>query len=141
MPKQVWRPRHGRPLMEKRAPSRIERAALCVVNKVPKVFLYGPVVIVIGVLIPFSGHRELLFRSAGMALLALWLAGDLWWWLLKNGSVWRFVIGWTGTQVLVRRPGDFVSSVSLSTARKFSADFADSGAGDSNAAFIIAGTP
>ena len=43
--------------------------------------------------------------------------------------------------VLVRRPGDFVSSVSLSTARKFSADFADSGAGDSNAAFIIAGTP
>jgi len=96
-----WRPRHGAPLMEQRRVGRIERTAADLVRRAPKVFLYAPVALVLGVLIVFSGHGELYLRSWGALLIGLWLAFDLWAWLLKQEYSWKFVIGWAATSVIL----------------------------------------
>jgi hypothetical protein len=96
-----WRPRHGMPLMEQRRAGRIERTAAGLVRRVPKLFLYAPVALVLGVLIVFSGRGELLLRSWGAFLIGLWLAFDLWVWVLQRRDVWRFVVGWSGTSLLL----------------------------------------
>jgi hypothetical protein len=99
-----WRPRHGASLMERRKVGRIEHRARDLARRVPKAFLYPPVAIVLGVLIVFSGRGELLLRSWGALLIGLWLAFDLWAWLLKkeeNLFSFKFVIGWTGTSFIL----------------------------------------
>jgi hypothetical protein len=87
--------------MEQRRVGTIERIATDLVRRAPKVFLYAPVALVLGVLIVFSGHGELYLRSWGALLIGLWLALDLWAWLLKREYRWKFGIGWAGTSVIL----------------------------------------
>jgi hypothetical protein len=96
-----WWPRHGQPLTEKRGAGRIELLAFALITEMPKVFLYAPVALLIAWLIAFTGRGELVLRSYGVLAIAVWLAVDLWAYLVKRSWRWRFVVGWTGTNVLL----------------------------------------
>jgi hypothetical protein len=97
-----WRPRQGIKLTVETPPGWIERTAVKHIGKLPKIFLYGPVALIVGWLLAVSGRGELKSKSIGAALLALWLAIDLWHLLLqRNWRRWRFVFGWTGTSLLI----------------------------------------
>jgi len=95
-----WRPRQGRPLVDTRGPGTIELRAASIVSKVPKL-LYGPVALGVGVLVAFSGREELQLHCYGVLFVAIWLAFDLWVWLLGNGTKWRFAVGWTLSNLLL----------------------------------------
>jgi hypothetical protein len=87
--------------MRERRVGRIERLAVWSIARVPRIFLYAPVAIVLGTLIVFSGRGELQLRSYGTLLIGVWLAVDLWAWLLKRESRWRLVVGWTATSLVM----------------------------------------
>jgi hypothetical protein len=59
--------------------------------------------IVVATLIAFSGRGELLLRSVGMVLIAIWLALDLWAWLLDRAphGRWTLVYGATSTSLML----------------------------------------
>jgi hypothetical protein len=95
-----WRPRAGVRLMEERSPGWIERTAVRHIGKLPKIFLYAPVALILAWLLTPSGRGELHLKSIGAIALAAWLAIDLWHALLKEKWRWRFVIGWTSTSLL-----------------------------------------
>ena len=95
-----WRPRQGRKLTVRGSPGWIERTAVEHVGKLPKIFLYGPVALIVAWLLAPTGRGELTLKSVGAVVLALWLAFDLWHWLLHKTWQWRFVAGWTGTGLL-----------------------------------------
>lgn len=59
--------------------------------------------VVVGALIAFSGHKQLVLRSSGLVLVAVWLSVDLWNWLLREHDGWsfRFVFGWSVTSFLL----------------------------------------
>lgn len=96
-----WRPRHGAKLTLDRAPGWMELYATRHVGNIPRVFLYGPVALVLPLLLSFSGRGELPLKSIGFTALALWLAVDLWHLVLKKKWRWRFIAGWTGTSLLL----------------------------------------
>lgn len=83
--------------MEVRPPGTIERTAIRHIGKLPRIFLYGPVALIIAWLLTPSGRSELQLKSVGVVILALWLAIDLWHVLLPKKWKWRFVVGWAGT--------------------------------------------
>jgi len=51
------------------------------------IFLHPVVALILGVLIAFAGRGEVLARSIGIALIALWLIIDLWWWMRESAIV------------------------------------------------------
>jgi len=88
----------------------LENQTASIFGKIPKAFLYAPVAVLVGALIAGTGRGELLFRSIGFFLVALWLSVDLWAWLLrkkvqaKNLRWWqscKFAIGWACTSILL----------------------------------------
>ena len=57
----------------------------------------------VAALIAFSGRGELLLRSAGLLLIAVWLALDLWAWLLDKAPGWKWliIVGTTATNLML----------------------------------------
>lgn len=105
--KNAWRPRHGKSLTPKPR-NRYEEWATSILIKGPKKLFWYPVAaIVIGTALAFAGHLEVLIRSVGILLLAIWLSVDLWIVLLgsklsqKRIRRWKYVIGWTATSTLL----------------------------------------
>jgi hypothetical protein len=90
----------GANLTVERSPGWIERTAVRHISKLPKLFLYGPVALILAWLLAPSGRGELELKGAGVVALALWLSIDLWHVLLQKKWQWRFVTGWTGTSLL-----------------------------------------
>ena len=99
--KKKWRPRGGRPLTVEPTPGWIECKMVFVLGRVPKAFLYPPVGLMLATFIAFSGRGELSLRSYGLALVGLWLIVDLWNCAIRKTSRWKFVIGWTGSSLIV----------------------------------------
>jgi len=99
-----WIPRNGKRLMEERERSRLEGYAARRLTHVRKVIRYPLVAVVIGAIVTTTIHRYLMARSIGLLLIAIWLAVDIWEWLLRKERKqhqWRFVIGWSSTSVLL----------------------------------------
>jgi hypothetical protein len=98
-----WLPRNGKRLMEERKRSRLEGYVAARLTQARKVVRYPLVAVVIGAIITTTIHRYLMARSMGLLLIAVWLAIDIWEWLLRKERrhhQWRFVIGCTSTSVL-----------------------------------------
>jgi hypothetical protein len=59
--------------------------------------------IAVATLIAFSGRGELLLRSIGMCLVVIWLALDLWAWLLSKRAGWKWiwVLGANSTSLML----------------------------------------
>jgi hypothetical protein len=74
-----------------------------ILDKVRKVLPHPVYGIVVAALIAFSGRGELLLRSIGMVLIAVWLALDLWAWLLNKAprSRWTIVCGATASGLML----------------------------------------
>jgi hypothetical protein len=98
----VWRPRNNLPLsaLDKR-PSKVDIFTKSWLGRIPRVFLHPVWGLMVGALIAFSGRQELQLRSAGLLLVAAWLAIDIWAWLIKKESTWKFALGWTSTSLLL----------------------------------------
>jgi hypothetical protein len=97
-----WRPRQGAKLIQERKAGRIELFFVAVLRYVPKIVLHPLWGIAVATLIVASGTRYGLFlRSCGLVFVALWLAADLWAWLLPKKMWWKFAVGWTGTSTLL----------------------------------------
>jgi hypothetical protein len=97
MGKRKWRPRGGSPLDLPPSPSPIERRIKEHLAALPSALSHPTVPIVLGAVVELVGRDDLLFRSYGLLIVALWLSFDLWIAVLKRGSRWRFVLGTTGT--------------------------------------------
>lgn len=95
--------------MEERRKSRLEGLIMARFFKhLPSVVRYPVVAVLIGALITGTGNFTI--KSYGLLLVAIWLAIDLWAWLLNPSKKfrlywwvhkWRFVIGWAGTSILL----------------------------------------
>ena len=96
-----WRPRHGASLSVERIPGWVERTAVKHISKLPRLFLYGPVALILAWILSYSGKGEVQLKGAGAVALALWLSVDLWHYLLRRKWQWRFVTGWTGAGLLL----------------------------------------
>jgi hypothetical protein len=110
MPRQSWKPRHGKPLMEKPQRGWLEHQSAFIAKRVPTFFLDPRWGILIGACITFVGRAELQLRSIGILLMAVWLIVDLWAWILRRRveprrqRFWhsvKFMVGWTATSVLL----------------------------------------
>ncbi len=97
-----WRPRNGLRLsaIDKR-PGASDISARKWLGRIPRVFLHPVLGLGVGALITLSGRGELQLRSVGLLLVALWLAVDLWAWLIKKEWSFRFALGWTSTSLLL----------------------------------------
>ena len=97
-----WRPRQGAKLSAMEAKRPAEASAKYILGEIPKVFLYPVWGIVVAAFLTFSGRGELQLRNAGLLLVWLWLAVDLWAYLIhKDWGRWKFVIGWTITHLML----------------------------------------
>jgi hypothetical protein len=96
-----WRPRQGKKLAVECPAGWIERKAVEHIGKFPKIFLYGPVALILAWMLSTSGRGEIELKSWGALVLAVWLAIDLWHFLLLDKWCWRFVVGWTGSSLLL----------------------------------------
>jgi hypothetical protein len=70
-------------------------------KKIQKVLPHPLWGIVVATLITFSGRGELQLRSCGLLLIALWLAVDLWAWLLPKRRPFKFIYGATICDVML----------------------------------------
>jgi len=83
------------------AVSALEKQFRTFFDKSPS-FLFKPWwAIIVGTLIEFTGPSSLQIRSFGLLIVGLWLSMDLWKWLLHKATRWKFVIGWTSTNLLL----------------------------------------
>jgi len=97
----AWRPRNGLRLSAiDNRPPKAEIVAQQLLGKIPKIFLYPVWGLLVAALIAIVGRGELLLKSVGLILVAVWLAVDFWAWLIKKHRRWTYVIGWTSTSLL-----------------------------------------
>lgn len=106
MPKNSWRPRHGQRLEQPSSPGRLHNLSRKALEKVPRIVLHPLWGILLATLLAVTWRGEITLRSSGLLLAALWLSADLWSWLLRDHKhkwirLWRFVIGWGGTSLLL----------------------------------------
>ncbi len=101
--KNSWRPRNGQPLSFPPVPGRVEIWIRARLAKMPEWFKHPLWGVIVGALIAFSGRQDLLLRSFGLFLVAVWLSVDIWHWLLRRHGRWsfRFVFGWSATSSLL----------------------------------------
>ncbi|MFY9560488.1 MAG: hypothetical protein WAQ52_09670 [Terriglobales bacterium] len=92
-----WQPRGGRKLNEELPESWLERTTISVLGRIPKIFLYGPVALVLATALT----TDLQWRSYAWLAIAIWLSVDLWNWLLGKTWRWKFVVGWITTNLLL----------------------------------------
>ena len=55
--------------------------------------------ILVGLLLEYA--PSLWIRSLGLSIVSIWLSIDLWAWLLRKKTYWKFVIGWVFTSLLL----------------------------------------
>jgi hypothetical protein len=79
---------------------RTERWIASLFGRIPKIFLYGPVPLLIAALIKIEQLRA---RRVGLLLLGVWLIVDLWAWIFgkHSDSSFRFVGGCLGSAVIL----------------------------------------
>lgn len=100
--KAQWKPRAGASLESKeRGDSRVEAWVKTKLAHVPKFLTHPLVAIVVGFVIAYGGPEDLLLKGIGFVAIALWLSFDLWSHVLQKGTQWRFVVGATGTSILL----------------------------------------
>jgi heme/copper-type cytochrome/quinol oxidase subunit 4 len=88
---------------ERREPSRYTEKAIKYLDRLRKILPHPVWGIVVATLIAFSGRSELILRSIGMCLIAIWLSLDLWAWLLRKRPrwAWTMVFGCTCTSLML----------------------------------------
>ncbi len=98
---QLWRPRDGLLLERAQGPGQLEKMVREVLEKAPDLLFKPWLAIIVGFLIAVSGPHDLEIRSFGFLLVAIWLCIDVWAWILRRSTVWKFVIGWTATSIVL----------------------------------------
>src|SRR5258708_29809116 len=101
MARSRWLPRHGEKIEKPWSPGPLHRTIQSYLAKVRTVLPHPVWGIVVATLLAFSGRGELLLRSLGLLLIAVWLSIDLWAWLLAKRTRWKFVMGWTATSAML----------------------------------------
>lgn len=70
-------------------------------GQAPKLLLNPVWGIMVATLLAVSGHGELLLKSVGILLAALWLIVNIWFRLLPTNNRWRILAGWAATNALL----------------------------------------
>jgi hypothetical protein len=86
----------------------LESTCAALLGRVPKLFAYPLVPLMVATLITFTGTGELELKSAGLVIVAVWFSLDVWRWLFTKrvskgqSRVWdssKVAIGWCATSL------------------------------------------
>lgn len=91
-----WHPRRRN--TTKYIAGRIERVARRALRRIPKIFQYAPIAMIIALLLSWPGF---VVRTYGWLLVALSVTVDVWLWLLPKKTRWKWPIGWTAADLLL----------------------------------------
>ncbi len=103
MPRQKprWWPRNRQPFPKTPAIGKIQTSLSDALRKIPKVLLHPLWGLLVATLITISGRGELLLKSSGITLAAVWLIVDTWFRLIPTPHRYRIIIGWVLTNFLL----------------------------------------
>jgi hypothetical protein len=97
-----WWPRDGRPMEGAASIGQIHRHCMELLERIPSKLLHPVWGILVATLCTVVGRSDLLLRSAGLLLAALWLSLDIWAWLLRRQWYrWAYILGCLFTSMIL----------------------------------------